>query len=348
MALSVNIRKKLGNFDLNVCFEAQNGVLALLGASGSGKSVTLRCIAGIMTPDEGRIVLDGKTLFDSGKNINLPPQKRRVGYLFQQYALFPNMTVRENIGSVFKSGKDRAAETQTLIERFQLESVAELRPSALSGGQQQRAALARILAAKPKILLLDEPFSALDAYLKAQLEQELRDTLDSFGGSVLWVSHDRDEVFRNCERVCVLDAGRSQAVVTPRELFSDPKSVSAAKLSGCKNVVDVKSNGATVSVPEWGLTFDCGRETNGASAVGFRAHYFYFCDSTEKNSLECEVVRTMDNVFSTIVILRPVGSVPGAQTLRIETPKGQVPAPHERVYVAIAPQNILILKQEEK
>ena len=205
MALSVDIRKALGNFHLAVQFDAGDETLALLGASGCGKSVTLKCIAGILTPDEGHIELDGVTLYDSASRINLPPQRRQVGYLFQQYALFPNMTVRQNIAAAVRDKARRQTEVAEKLRQFRLEAVADQKPGQLSGGQQQRCALARILASEPTAILLDEPFSALDSYLKYQLELELAETLGGFPGTVLWVSHDRGEVFRNCRRVCVVD-----------------------------------------------------------------------------------------------------------------------------------------------
>jgi len=341
--LNVDIQKRLGGFALNVSFEAGNETLALLGASGSGKSVTLRCLAGILKPDAGRIVLNGRVLFDSDKRIDLSPQERHIGYLFQQYALFPNMTVRENVAIAVRDKKQRAAKTDALLRRFQLADVAAQRPRQLSGGQQQRAALARILAAEPEALLLDEPFSALDSYLKAQLEAELRDTLEGFGGSVVWVTHDRDEVFRNCARICVLDAGTSQPAVTPRALFDDPETVSAAKLSGCKNVVPVEPDGTRVRVPCWGAALDCGRETAGFTAIGLRAHHLHLCAETAPNAIACSVVRTMDNVFSTVVLLRPVNAAPSAPPLRVETAQTDA-VPEGTVFVNIASKDILLLK----
>ena len=201
MALSVNIRKKLGSFQLEVQFDAEQGIpLALLGASGCGKSVTLRCIAGILKPDEGRITLDGVVLYDSAAGIDLPPQQRRVGYLFQQYALFPNMTVRQNIAVAVPNRRERSVQTEELLYRFQLEEVASQRPWQLSGGQQQRCALARILASAPRVILLDEPFSALDSYLQDQLEVELAQTLEQFSGPVVWVSYDREKHFATVPR----------------------------------------------------------------------------------------------------------------------------------------------------
>ena len=346
MALSVNIKKRLGDFQLEVNFEAENEVLGLLGASGCGKSVTLRCIAGIIKPDEGHIELDGKVFFDSKKKIHLPSQDRRVGYLFQQYALFPNMTVAQNISSAVRDKSRKAEIAAQLMQTYQLQNVASSRPAQLSGGQQQRAALARILASDPEVLLLDEPFSALDSYLKSQLEQELADTLDGFDGSVIWVSHDRDEVFRNCSRVCVLDDGKAQSVVTPNDLFFDPKTVSAAKLSGCKNIVPAKAHESFIEIPCWNLTLTCAQPAGeGLSAVGLRAHHLGFAEDKDENAIRCCVVRTMDNVFSTIIMLRPQGSLPNSPTLRVEVKKELWTARQDKnhVTVSIAPQNILLL-----
>ena len=347
MSLSVDIRKQLGSFSLDVNFKAENDILGLLGASGCGKSVTLRCIAGIIKPDEGHIELDGKVFFDSGKKINLPPQNRRIGYLFQQYALFPNMTVAQNIASAIRDKAQKQKITSQLLQTYQLQNVASSRPAQLSGGQQQRAALARILASDPEILLLDEPFSALDSFLKAQLEQELADTLDNFSGNVIWVSHDRGEVFRNCKRICVLDDGKSQSVVTPDNLFFNPLTVSAAKLSGCKNIVSVIPHESFVEIPCWNIKINCIQPVAPEiSAIGLRAHHISFADNNDENAIRCSVVRAMDNVFSTIIILRPQASPPNSPTLRMEVSKELWQKCPDKIVVAvsIAPQNILLLK----
>ena len=175
MNLVVNIEKRLRDFTLRTNFTLTDTTLALLGASGSGKSMTLKCIAGLETPDRGQIVLNGRTLYDSSAGVNLPPQERSVGYLFQNYALFPNMTVRENI--IFALDGSREEKERLLAEnvaRFSLEGLEDARPSALSGGQQQRVAFARILARGADVLLLDEPLSALDTHLKWQIETALR------------------------------------------------------------------------------------------------------------------------------------------------------------------------------
>ena len=266
MLLEAHFRKKLAFFTLQVDIETGDGVFALLGASGCGKSMTLKCIAGIERPDEGRIVLDGRVLFDAEKRIDLPPQKRRVGYMFQDYALFPNMTVRENVmAGVPRGGKsvrgglfgkrrqadlpaDRAqavlpsesaqsvrpserthtpaediqAQTDDLLATFQIEEIAELKPAKLSGGQKQRVAMARILMQRPDVILLDEPFAALDSYLKWQLEQEMAATLKQIGKPVIFVSHSRDEVYHLADRVCVLSGGRTGEAAETKAFFADP------------------------------------------------------------------------------------------------------------------------------
>ena len=190
MALTVQIRKRYGDFMLDADFSAGNGeTLALLGASGSGKSTALRCIAGICRPDRGRIELDGEVLFDSRQGIDLPPQRRRIGYLFQQYALFPHMTVEKNIAVCLD--RRRQAQAGELIALLRLEGTEKLLPRQLSGGQQQRVALARILASRPRAILLDEPLSALDVCLRRQSKSFgmcWPDSADRQYGSVtIWV-----------------------------------------------------------------------------------------------------------------------------------------------------------------
>ncbi len=247
MALLVDIKKKLGNFSLDVHFKAEDEVLGLLGASGCGKSMTLKCIAGIVTPDEGRIVLNGNVLFDSEKKINLSPQKRRVGLLFQSYALFPNMNVYQNIRTGLwrdrKQTKDMDFKIRQIMERLYLTDLEKHRPSQLSGGQKQRVALARILVSDPHILMLDEPFAALDAYLRWEVENQLADILKIYKKTVLFVSHDKDEVYRLCPRVCAMTHGRTSAPLSAGEMFEHPATISQALLSGCKIFPGIPSDG---------------------------------------------------------------------------------------------------------
>ena len=242
MSLYVDIEKRLGAFRLQSKFEVADETLALLGASGCGKSMTLKCIAGIVPPDRGRIVLNGRVLFDSEKKIDLTPQQRRVGYLFQQYALFPNMTVEQNILCGIRAGSrsEKRSLAAEKLRMFRLEGLEKKYPAQLSGGQQQRVALARILCSEPQAILLDEPFSALDSYLKWNLELELSDLLAGFHGPILWVSHDLGECCRNCQKVCVMENGVSSSVTDMETLVRHPATQSAAQLTGCRNFLPAR------------------------------------------------------------------------------------------------------------
>ena len=382
MSLYVDIRKKLGGFTLETQFEAADGVTGILGASGCGKSMTLRCIAGIVKPDEGHIELDGKVLFDSREKINLRPQERHVGLLFQNYALFPNMTVRQNLMTGLKAEKTGKKEAeiriQEMLEKFELKDLEKHKPAELSGGQQQRVALARIFLSSPRVLMLDEPFSALDGYLRWNLEQELLETLKEFGGPTLFVSHSRDEVYRICDRVCVMDQGSSSPVIPVKQLFEAPKSRAAALLSGCKNFAraEVKEAASAdkpgrVYVQDWGetLTFtgEHGPDTEDVRYVGVRSHYIGLMGAKEaaaqpENTFRCRINRVIDDVFSTVIMVRPERADTSEESrknhfnrIRVETTKevwrdfckkeyeGRE-NPQEDIWVHINPADVMVLR----
>ena len=231
MILSVHIRKKLRSFCLQADFEADDTILALLGPSGCGKSMTLKCIAGIEQPDEGIISLSGRVLFDSAGKINLPPQKRRVGYMFQNYALFPNMTVRKNVLAGMGKKPD-ASLADPFLERFQIADLADRFPHELSEGQKQRTAMARIVAQAPDVILLDEPFSALDTVLKWQLEKEMLQVLTLEKKPTVFVSHDIDEVFRMSSEVCSMKDGKTLEMIHAEEFFDQLKEGTAEWMNG--------------------------------------------------------------------------------------------------------------------
>ena len=313
MGLYVKIKKDFGGFVLDSEFEADAEVLGILGESGCGKSMTLRCIAGVVTPDEGRIELDGTVFFDSEKKINLKPQERHIGLLFQNYALFPNMNVIQNLQAGIrgqKLGKEEQQKRITeMMEKFCLQGLERHKPSQLSGGQQQRVALARILLTRPRLLMLDEPFAALDEFLRWKLELELEDVLKEFGSITLFVSHNRDEIYRVCDRVCVMNRGMSSEPVPIKELFTAPASREAAYLSGCKNFSDaaVTENGEVMAL-DWGIVLKCdtaGKED--ASSVGVRSHFIHpvlpEADNTTENVFPCKVERVIEDVFSYILIV---------------------------------------------
>lgn len=305
MSVFVDIEKHLGSFHLRVKFEAGNETLALLGASGCGKSMTLKCIAGIEKPDYGKIIVDGVTLFDSKKGINLPPQKRRVGLLFQNYALFPNMTVRQNIlagANREKNTANRKKLAEEIMSRFGLSELAEHYPSQLSGGQQQRTALARILVSKPDILLLDEPFSALDSHLRFRLEQEVREVIHKFGKSVILVSHDRDEVFRLSNSIAVMNKGSIDAFGKKDTIFANPQTCMAATLTGCKNISAIQIlDDSHVRALDWGIDLKIQGNLQGISHIGIRMHDI--CEGYGENSLVCNVIEEIENPFSYTIMM---------------------------------------------
>lgn len=263
MTMDVTIKKRFGDFLLDLSFCVTGGVMGLLGASGSGKSKTLQCIAGIETPDEGRIVINDKVLFDGQRHIDVVVQKRRVAYLFQHYALFPNMTCRENIACALHSMRNKKEKKRRLdgiLDAMHLQEVASLKPSQLSGGQQQRTALARCLMQEPDVLLLDEPFSALDTFLKEQLMAELLRVLDDYDGNVIIVTHSHEEAYSLCQHIAILDSGHICESGSVENLFSTPTTKAGARLMGYHNIVDVIPKGPyEVAVPAWGISLETAR-----------------------------------------------------------------------------------------
>lgn len=308
MSLEVSIRKAFKTFTLDVAFEAGDETLGFLGASGCGKSLTMRCIAGIETPDEGRIVVNDQVFFDSEQHINLKPQQRKTALLFQSYMLFPNLTVAENVAAGIGrevSKADRASMVAAELKRFGLEGFDARYPAQLSGGQQQRVALARMLAARPGILMLDEPFSALDSHLKGVLEQNLVSLFDAFEGTILYVSHDIDESLRFCDRIAVVDAGRIVEMDAGRELVNNPQSVAGLKLSGCKNApAAVYAGPHAVHVPPWGIDVHTAQEVpRDVKCLGLRAFYVERAEGPGENCYRVRVDRVSDARFERMALL---------------------------------------------
>ena len=318
MSVEVNIQKQLDGFTLHVQLSAGDLPIALLGASGSGKSMTLRCIAGVERPDSGRIVVDGTVLFDSERGIDLPPQQRRVGLLFQSYALFPNMTVRQNVLCGAKRTGSTAA-VDDLLAQFDLTPLAHRLPDELSGVQQQRVALARILASQPRILMLDEPFSALDDALRWRISQHIASVIEAFPGTTILVSHNREEVYRLSEQVAVIHQGWAGMPRDKRELFAHPRSRVEAELTGFENVADaVRLDAHTLSVPAWGVTLHSHTELPASvHAAACRARAIRPAEQEGENTFPAVVRRTFDGP-ETCQLLLQIGS--GSETLRWERP----------------------------
>jgi molybdate transport system ATP-binding protein len=310
MSLYVDITKKYKNFLLSVKFETSDITTAILGASGCGKSMTLNSIAGIITPDSGRIVLNEKVLFDSKMNINLPPQKRKVGYLFQNYALFPNMTVEQNIGIGMKLNKSRkAAQRKELINAFCLNGLEKQYPSQLSGGQQQRVALARIMASDTDVLLLDEPFSALDSYLKEQLEEQLLELIKDYKKPIIMVTHDRNEAYRICHNLMIMDHGQIVCSGQQKSIFRNPEFLVAARLTGCKNLSKAeKISEHEIYASNWNVKLYVEQPIpDNISHVGIRAHYLQAISEKKdnlNNFIEPETVKIIEDPFEVSVIIK--------------------------------------------
>ena len=289
MAIEVRIHREFDDFKLDVQFQSESRRIGILGASGCGKSLTLKSIAGIERPETGKIESAGKVFFDTAKKIWMPQQERNVGYLFQNYALFPTMTVEKNIGIALRCGKkEKEKKVRDMIERFSLQGLEKKLPGQLSGGQQQRTALARIMIYEPDMILLDEPFSALDSYLKEQTQRECLELLQDYPGTVILVSHSRDEIYRFSEEVLVMDGGKAVIQKTVKELFEHPQKVAAAKLTGCKNIEEIVwKDGKHLYVPGWDMVIPDGMgNVGGAQAIGIRAHEF----TTERTESDGELV----------------------------------------------------------
>ena len=328
MSLSVSIKKHFPAFTLDVNIEAGNETLGWLGESGCGKSLTMRCIAGIETPDEGKIVVNGKTFFEreAGKRptVNLSPQERKTALLLQNYMLFPNLTVAENVAAGIDRKlpkEEREAQVNAELKRFGLDGFDKRYPSQLSGGQQQRVALARMLAAKPDILMLDEPFSALDAHLKGALEQNLAGLFETFHGTILYVSHDIDEALRFCDRIAVIEKGHVMEVSTGNNLVNNPQSAASIKLSGCKNATPARRiNDHRVFLPAWGIEVETDNPVQeNLTCMGVRAFFLEQAKEPGRNTYRVRVVRTSDSRFDRSALLEFLDREPGADKVVDQT-----------------------------
>lgn len=341
-SLKVDIQMKLKEFDLNVDFEFKDGCLGILGPSGCGKSMTLKSVAGIVNPDSGIVSLTADEeiiYFDSDKKINLKPQKRNVGYLFQNYALFPNMTVEENVAIGLSKIHDEER-VSDMIKRFHLEGLEKRYPRQLSGGQQQRVALARILAYRPDVILLDEPFSAMDSFLKEQLRIELVKLLRDFDGLSILVTHDRDEVFQFCDELIILDEGTIIAKGKTHEIFENPKKVQVARLTGCKNIsrVEIIDDYHLKSI-DWGVTFEVSEKiSQNITHMGIRAHDFHPVSESGINVLDTSDSSVLEKPFEWEITL--ANGLWWKCEKQIHEHDFEIPK-----YLKVNPKNIILLEE---
>ena len=346
MSLDIDIQKHFRGFTLDVRFRSPGGTLGILGASGSGKSMTLKCIAGLETPDRGHVIVNGRVLFDAEKNINLKPRARKVGYLFQNYALFPHMTVIRNIACALPktASKEKKAAAQELLARFRLSELAQRYPAQLSGGQQQRAALARILACQPELLLLDEPFSALDAHLKDSLRRQLGKLLADDARDAILVTHSREEVFQLSRRLLILSEGQGVVLGDTPALFRQPQQVTAARLTGCKNISRIKRlSPQRLHALDWNLTLRSDRRIPPNTAyVGIHAHAFQPADAPGDNVIPLTPLEVLEGAFEHSLLFQNADA-PGSKELcwRCSQQQSLSPPPS---YLHIPPDGIILLK----
>lgn len=349
MAVFVNIEKNFRGFSLRVKMESNSPTMGILGASGSGKSMTLKCIAGIETPDKGKIVIHGKTVFDSEQKINLKPQERHVGYLFQNYALFPTMTVRDNIGCGFRGNKkEKDARIDDFIRRYRLEGLEKRYPSQLSGGQQQRVALARMMIGDPEMILLDEPFSALDCYLKDVLKRDMQEFLQEYRGDMMIVTHSRDEAFRFCRELMLLKDGKTLIAGNTRELFEQPRSLEAARLTGCKNFSRIER---LDDYHVWALDWDIRLRTNQKvdaedTYAAIRGHWLKPSGEPGENCLPFQVTEYMEGTFEHQYLVKNPGADDGNELWWMRSKGSFEEDPYDNLppYLYLPPEHLMLLR----
>jgi molybdate transport system permease protein len=325
MSLEVAIEKQVSGFRLAVEFTADGAPVGLLGPSGSGKSMTLRAIAGLETPDRGRIVLHGRVLFDSARRINVPARARRVGLLFQHYALFPHLTVAENVAFGLRRlpGPERARRVGQQLAAAHLEELADRYPASLSGGEQQRVALGRALAVEPEALLLDEPFSALDTHLRGALERQLRETLGAYRGSTLFVSHNLEEAYRVCGELVVLARGSVAARGPKEEIFRHPPTLEVARLTGCKNFSRAcRTAEGFVQALDWGCVLRVTQQfAKPPEHVAIRAHHIRLHAAAapgRENVFPCWLAAITETPFRVTLDLRIGGPPSGPADFHVQ------------------------------
>lgn len=349
--IKVAITKTINDFQLNVEFEAGSGITGIIGPSGCGKSVTLQCIAGLQTPDNGEIILNNRPLYQADKRINVKSKDRNIGYVFQNYALFPHLTVEKNIeyGLKGKTKTEKKQKVANMIQKVQLAGYEHHYPSQLSGGQQQRVALARTLVTEPSLLLLDEPFSALDHHVKHILEQELLNIIkENYSGIVILVTHNMEEAYRLCDHLILYNDGHIIQSGAKDEVFKKPMNVSAAKVIGCQNILSLDSlveledhlecsvRGVTLRVPKQPLT-------ESTKHIGIYSENIHFIEVHEQsdNAYHYNILEVIKGIHHTSVTLK----VEHSFILNASVPNNQLHSfLHGDFKVVLSPSDLFLLE----
>ena len=289
MAVSINIEKKMPGMVMKIGFDSSSRTLGILGAPESGKSLLFRCIAGLETPNSGRIQINGKLYYDSAKKVNLKIKDRRVGYLFSDYALFPNLTVEQNIACGYTGKRGQREQTiEEFVHQFQLENVVDIRPAALTEEQRLRTALARILIGRPHLILIDEPTKGREGVQKESLYLILKKYLTDWGGDYILASQDPDEIYRLCERIAVPGEGVTGST---ERIFEQPITLGTAYLTGVQNFSKIEIlDEYHVRAVDWGIALRTEqRVTEDCHYVGIRSWHIEATESTGQNCMPIRI-----------------------------------------------------------
>jgi molybdate transport system ATP-binding protein len=356
--LEVNIKRSLPGFSLSVNFSINQEILAILGPSGSGKTMTLQCIAGLLRPDEGFIKLNGKLLLDTQNEVSLKPRDRGVGFVFQNYALFPHYTVEDNIAyGMSHLPKDRVKmRVGELMDKMHLAGLGHRFPRQLSAGQQQRVALARAIAPEPELLLLDEPFSALDSQVKERLELELLNLQNFYKGNILFVTHNLAEGYKLASRIAVYESGRVVQCDLKNKVIESPANRTVARLTGVRNIMqgsieEIAGGVVRVMVPELcGIlkvkTNSAGLSVGQAVYIGIRPEYIHIVDKPGDNTFQCRADRIVDGVSLINCFFHISQENIDRHWIEVSLHKLHAPLISEghECYVFLPPQHVLIIK----
>ena len=356
--LKVEINRTLPGFKLDIAFSVNGEVLGILGPSGSGKTMTLLCIAGLLHPDSGFIQLNDRVLFDSTKKLNLPPKDRNVGFVFQNYALFPHLSAGKNIayGIRNRSREEVNHRVKVLIENMGLEGLQNRYPQQLSAGQQQRVAVARALAPEPDILLLDEPFSALDSLTKEQLERQILDLRQFYKGHIILVTHDLAEAYRLSSRIAVYDAGKIAQCDLKQKLISSPVNQKVARITRFRNfmdgvITDIKDKQVWVTVPELGTNVKVAANghknlaINQSITIGVRSEHIQAVTAPGQNILQGTLSSVVENLASINCYFDLKTNKDTCYCIETAFPKGGAPTLIDGLnyYLYLPPEQIVII-----
>lgn len=356
--LDIKLKKSLPGFSLDVSFSVAHEILAIVGPSGCGKTMTLKCIAGLFQGDEGLIALDEKILFDAKHAINLSPRQREVGFVFQNYALFPHMRVFDNIAFGIRQLKREEIKERVslLLQKMHLVPYGQRYPGQLSGGQQQRVAIARALATEPRVLLLDEPFSALDSIVKESLQDELLELQNFFGGHVILVTHNLAEAYKLSSKIAVYDAGRILQWGDKRTVIEQPANTSVARFTGVKNIFDAvieesSDQQVMVCIPELEGLFRVNSKTPAGLVkgqqvgVGIRSENIKLVEGNEQNTLAAAVSRVHDEISASVYYFHPLTTGDMQPELEVRVPRlsgGELDA-GARFYLHLPPESLFLI-----